>query len=74
VVNINWDEYKEYKRHSHEGDNFEMLLGFMRSYYNMNSPDAIYESLNNDVLAQMMLEKRDITDAEDLEKFLFKRN
>jgi len=75
VLKINWDEYKEFKKHRHKkGDNFTSLLEFMKSYYNMISPREMFEVLMADDLAQMMLEKREIKDAEDLENFLFKKN
>jgi len=69
---INWDEYKEHKKYSVRDDNFEILLEFMKSYYNMTSPYEMFEMLNEDDIAQMMLEKRSIADAEDLENFLIK--
>lgn len=72
MVKINWDEFKEYKKHSHREDNFEILLEFMKSYYNMSSPFDVYDSLSVDGIGQMMLEKRDISDAEGLETYLFK--
>ena len=71
MVKINWDEYKEYKVGSHRGDNFATLLDFMKSYYNMLNPTDMFESLSHDDLAKMMLAKRKITDAEDLENYLF---
>lgn len=74
MVKINWDEYKEFKKSSHRGDNFSILLDFMKSYYNMHSPVDIYESLSVDGLGKMMLEKRDITDPEGLENYLFNLN
>ena len=73
MVNINWAEYKEYKQHTNKEDNFEILLDFMKSYYNMSSPRDMFETLHEDDTAKMMLDKRDIIDAEDLETFLFKR-
>jgi hypothetical protein len=72
LIKINWAEYKEYKRYTHRDDNFAILLDFMKSYYNMSSPMDIYDVLRNDETAQLMLEKRKITDAEGLENFLFK--
>jgi hypothetical protein len=72
VVKINWDDFKDFKQMSHKNDNFEILLEFIKSYYNMNNPVDMFESLSADELAKMMLEKRDIKDAEDLENFLFK--
>ncbi len=75
MLNINWDEYKEYKKHSHkEADNFIILLDFMKSYYKMVSPIDMYDTLSYDEVGKMMLVKRDITDAEGLESFLFKLN
>jgi hypothetical protein len=74
MVKINWDEYKEYKSHSHKKENFEILIDFMKSYYNMPNPADIYESLAVDELAQMMLNKHNIVDDEALENFMFQRN
>jgi len=72
VISINWAEYKEYKKYTHSKDNFEILLDFMKSYYNMVNPVDIFEILQNDETAQLMLAKRNIQEAEDLENFLFK--
>jgi hypothetical protein len=72
VIRINWDEYKIHKKYSNRDDNFEILLEFVKSYYNMSSPMDIYDLLRSDEIAQMMLEKRDIVDAEGLENHLYK--
>ena len=72
MIKINWDEYKEHKQYSVRDDNFEILLEFMKSFYNMNSPMDMYEVFVADDIASMMLEKRGIKDAEDLENYLFK--
>ena len=72
MVAISWDEYKEHKKYSVREDNFEILLEFIKSFYNMNNPSDIYEMLRADETASLMLEKRNIKDAEDLENFLFK--
>ncbi len=73
MIRINWDEFKEFKKYRHNtGDNFEALLEFIKSYYNIISPMEMYEILNADELAKMMLDKRDISEAEDLENYLFK--
>jgi hypothetical protein len=73
MVRINWDEYKEFKAESNiKGDNFVILINFMRSYYNMSSPRDMFESFANDDLALMMLQKREIESPADLEHFLFK--
>ena len=71
MVTINWKEFKEHKKHSSKNDNFEILLDFMKSYYNMIGPVEVYETLHNDDTAQMMLDKRNIKNAEGLESFLF---
>ena len=73
MIQINWDEYKEYKRSSHKEENFEILLDFIKSYYNMTNPSDIYASLANDALGQMMLEKHDINDDEAMENYLFRK-
>ena len=73
MIQINWDEYKEYKRSSNKQENFEILLDFLKSYYNMTNPASMYESLVNDSLAKMMLEKHNINDDEDLENYLFRK-
>jgi len=72
LTKIDWDEYKEHKKHSVRNDNFEILLEFMKSYYNMTNPTEMYDILQNDDIAQMMLDKRSITDAEALENLLYK--
>jgi hypothetical protein len=72
MIKINWDEYKEHKKYSVRDDNFEILLEFMKSFYNMNNPSDIYEVFREDETAVLMLNKRDIKDAEDLENYLFK--
>ncbi|QSZ42443.1 hypothetical protein GJV85_10090 [Sulfurimonas aquatica] len=72
MATINWDEYKEHKKYSTKDDNFDMLLEFIKSYYNMSSPNEIYKMLTDDSIAQMMLDKRSINDAETLENYLYK--
>ena len=73
VRNIDWKEFKAFRATStKEQDNFNTLIAFLKSYYNMFSALDIYETLKNDDTAQMMLEKRDITDAEGMQDYLFK--
>lgn len=72
MVKIDWDEFKEYKRHSHKEDNFEILLDFFKSFYNVNNPYEIFDSLIEDDLGKMMLHKREIRDAEDMENYLLR--
>jgi len=72
VLKIDWDEYKEYKQFSVRNDNFETLLDFVKSYYHMVLPQDIYDMLKADDTAALMLNKRSINDAVDLENFLYK--
>lgn len=72
MARIDWDEYKEYKKTSVRNDNFEILLEFMKSYYNMTNPTEMYDVLRADDIAEMMLAKRSIVDAESLETILYK--
>ncbi|MDF1882891.1 hypothetical protein JHD49_02945 [Sulfurimonas sp. SAG-AH-194-C21] len=70
MTRIDWDEYKEHKKMSVRNDNFEKLIEFMKSYYNMHNPDELFETLKSDDIAEMMLSKRSITDSSKMEKFL----
>jgi len=75
MVKINWEDFKDYKKtHSKKDDNFLVLLDFIKSYYRLASVKDIYDSLKSDDLASMMLEKRDINDMIDLEKYLYKKH
>ena len=73
VRNIDWSEFKAFRASStKEQDNFMALIDFLKSYYNMFSVLDIYDTLKNDETSNMMLEKRNIIDAEGIEKYLFK--
>ena len=73
MYSIDWDEFKIFKKHTNkEGDNFELLLEFLKSYYNMTSPQEMYDTMKRDDIAPMMLKKRDINSSSDLENVLFK--
>ncbi|SFV74489.1 hypothetical protein MNB_SM-3-1401 [hydrothermal vent metagenome] len=72
MINIDWDEFKEFKKYTHSRDNFEITLRYLKSYYNISTPIDVYETLKNDDIGQMMLRKRNIASAEDLEHYLFK--
>lgn len=72
MVRIDWEQFKEYKQHTNKEDNFEILLDFFKSFYNLSEPYSIYESLEADELGAMMLEKRNISSAEDMENYLYK--
>ncbi|MEJ2372486.1 MAG: hypothetical protein P8Y16_01550 [Sulfurimonas sp.] len=71
-MTIDWDAYKEHKQYSVRDDNFEIALEFLKSYYNMTNPHDIYDALKEDHIGQMMLDKRNITDAEALKNILYK--
>ena len=71
-MEIDWDAFKEHKQFSVRKNNFEILLEFFKSYYNIHNPSDIYEALRDDPIGQMMLDKRNIKDAETLENILFK--
>jgi hypothetical protein len=73
---INWDEYKRYKYESEnlKGlDNFEILLEFLRSFYNKTSSFDVFDMLSDDELGKMMLDKREIYMPEHLDAYLYKR-
>ena len=72
MVKIDWDEYKEFKLYSVRSDNFEILLDFLKSYYNLANPYDLFDVLIEDDIAQMMLQKRSITDALTLEYYMRK--
>ena len=71
MADINWAEYKEYKKYTTKKDNFAILLDFIKSYYNITNPFDIFEMLGADETAKMMLDKRNITDAEKLENYMY---
>ncbi len=73
---IDWDEYKHYKQQRQtidELDNFELLLEFLRSFYNKSSSFEVFDILSSDEIGEMMLQKRDIKKPEQLEDYLYKR-
>ena len=73
MTEINWEEFKIFKQSSDKkDDNFEVLLDFLKSYYNMTNPVEMYDTMVNDDIAPLMLEKRDMYSAADLEKHLYK--
>jgi len=72
LLQINWNEYKEYRKYSNKEDKLQLAIDFMKSYYNMHSPLDVYEALACDDIGKMLLDKRDIIDAEGLETFMFK--
>ncbi|MBW6487898.1 hypothetical protein [Sulfurimonas sp.] len=73
MIEINWDDFKFFKQYSEKkNDNFEILLDFLKSHYKMTSPKEMYETMANDETALLMLNKREISSLEDLEKRLYK--
>ncbi len=72
MVRINWDEFKEFKQHSTKNDNFEKLIDFLRSYYNLKTSLDLYDALSNDDTALMMLKKRNINNDEAFTDYMFK--
>jgi len=73
LIEINWDDFKFFKQYSEKkNDNFEILLDFLKSHYKMTSPKEMYETMANDETALLMLNKREISSLEDLEKRLYK--
>ena len=73
---INWDEFKRYKQeHPNFKDlnNFEIVLEFLRSFYNKTSSFEVFDMLNDDELGKMMLDKHKVSQPEHLEDILNKR-
>lgn len=70
VPNIDWEEYKEFRRLSLRDDKFVILLDFLKSYYNITNPYDVFDSLQADELGLLMMQKREIEDAQDLERFM----
>lgn len=71
MIRINWDDFKEFKQHRlKKGDNFDALLEFLKSFYNISYPTEMYKIMMSDDLAVMMLKKRDINSSVALEEYL----
>ncbi len=73
MATFNWEEYKEFKKHTHEEDKLKIAIDFIKSYYNINSPTEMYKMLLRDDIGEMMLNKRDIDSPESFETFMFKQ-
>ena len=71
MASIDWTEYKEFKTHTTKEDRLEILVDFIKSYYNVNNARDMFSMIHNDDIGQMLLERKDITDAEGLENFMF---
>lgn len=72
MASIDWKEYKEFKTHTTKEDRLEILVDFIKSYYNMNSPSDMFSMIQDDDIGQMLLERKDIIDAEGLESFMYR--
>jgi len=72
VASIDWKEYKEFKTHTTKEDRLEILVDFIKSYYNMSSPRDMFSMIQDDDIGQMLLERKDISDAEGLESFMYR--
>ncbi len=76
-MKINWEDFKTFK-HKYDNplkkDNFALLIEFLRSFYNVTDINELYTSLKDDELSVLMLEKRHISSAVSLEKYLAKKS
>ena len=72
LIRIDWDEYKEHKKMTVRENKLEIVLEFLKSYYNMTNPSDVYETLRADDIGEMLLEKYSIHNDVDLEDILFK--
>ena len=71
VVEFSWEEYKEYKQTSSQTDKLKIAIDFMRSYYYITNTTEMFDMLHADDIGEMMLNKRKITSAEELENFMY---
>jgi len=72
LIRIDWDEYKEHKKMTMRENKLEIVLEFLKSYYNMTNPSDVYETLQADDIGEMLLNKYSINSDVDLEDILFK--
>ena len=73
MATFNWEEYKEFKKFTHETDKLKIAIDFIKSFYNTNSPSEMYNLLIRDEIGEMMLSKRDIKSPSDFENFMFQQ-
>ena len=73
-MDINWEEFKIFKKEMPhlKGDNFDKLLYFVKSFYNIRSTTVMFEMLKSDEISLLMLEKRSIDSAFKLEEYMRK--
>jgi len=69
---IDWEEYKEFKRYTVQTDKFRILIDFLKNYHRVSVVSDIYDVLQEDTVGLMMLKKKEITNSDDLENFMFK--
>jgi len=70
---FDWDEYKEFRKYTHKEDKLDIAIDFIKSYYNIYAARDLYEILSEDEIGKLLLEKRDINEAEDLENYMFQK-
>ena len=75
MVTIDWKEYKEFKQFNHREDKLQIVIDFIKNYYNKNSPAEIYSMLKNDEdqVGQMFLDSKNIDSIDALENYMFKQ-
>lgn len=76
MIEINWEEFKLHKQakflKDNDKDNFDILIDFLRSYYKITSVNEIFDTISQDEVGKLMLQKRELTDIEPFEKYLYK--
>ncbi|WP_345980561.1 hypothetical protein [Sulfurimonas sp. HSL3-2] len=76
MIEINWEEFKLHKQakflKENDKDNFDILIDFLRSYYKITSVNEIFDTISQDEVGKLMLQKRELTDIEPFEKYLYK--
>ena len=76
MIEINWEEFKLHKQakflKENDKDNFDILIDFLRSYYKITSVNEIFETISQDEVGKLMLIKRNLTEIEPFEKYLYK--
>lgn len=76
MIEINWEEFKLHKQakflKENDKDNFDILIDFLRSYYKITSVNEIFDTISQDEVGKLMLTKRNLTEIEPFEKYLYK--
>ncbi|MDX9813614.1 MAG: hypothetical protein WC144_05415 [Sulfurimonas sp.] len=71
-MSIDWEGFKFYKQWAKKGDNFEMMIGFLKSECSLDTPKEIFLSMWDDEVTKLMLQKRDINSLSDMERYLYR--